>query len=270
MFLAKFYPRLKSALAWRQQNLYANLLRYWLLHFKSQPMPASQKSAIVFAPHPDDETLGCGGMIALKRQQGVDVWVVFLTDGQDSQFNHARVKTIAELVQIRHDEALAALDTLGVQPSEIRFLDLPDGSLPDLSEAKRQQVVDQLVGLLDVSNAQEVYVTYRRDIHPDHQETYALVRSAISQSKRPLELIQYPVWANWRPQQIDFNAAEIATVYRLAIADARTKKIQALDAYRSQYLPLAPGAKPPLPPGFLKWFSSPYEIFFKAPDQESL
>ena len=267
MFLTKFYQKLTSAIAWRQQNLWASLLRYWLLHFNSQPMQASQKSAIVFAPHPDDETLGCGGMIALKRQQGVDVWVVFLTDGQDSQLNHARIKTIAELVQIRQHEALAALETLGVQPSEIRFLNLPDGSLPDLPEAKRQQVINQLVTLLETSNAQEVYVTYRNDIHPDHQETYALVRSAVLQSKRDLDLIQYPVWANWRPQQIDFNAAEIANVYRLAIVDTRDKKIQALDAYRSQYLPLAPGAKPPLPPGFLKWFSSPYEIFFKSPDR---
>ena len=264
MFLTKFYQRLESAVVWRQQNLRAKVLKSWL-HLKSQPMQISQKPAIVFAPHPDDETLGCGGMIALKRQQGVDVWVVFLTDGQDSQFNHVRVKTIEELVQIRQHEALAALDTLGVKAPEIRFLDLPDGSLPSLSEAKRQQVVDQLINLLEVSNAQEVYVTYRKDIHPDHQETYGLVRSAVVQSGRSLELIQYPVWANWRPQQIDFKGAEVANIYRLSIADVRDRKMQALDAYRSQYLPLAPGAKPPLPPGFLKWFSSPYEIFFKAP-----
>ncbi len=267
MFLTKFYQRLKSAIVWRQQNLHAKVLRYWLLHLKSQPISVSQKRAIVFAPHPDDETLGCGGMIALKRQQGVEVWVVFLTDGQDSQFNHVRIKTIAELVQIRQHEALAALDTLGVQASEIRFLDLPDGSLPNLPEAKRQQVVNQLIDLLEASNAQEVYVTYRKDIHPDHQEAYELVRSAVLQSQRELELIQYPVWANWRPQQIDFQAEEVENVYRLSIAETRDKKMQALDAYRSQYLPLALGAKPPLPPGFIKWFSSPYEIFFKAPEQ---
>ena len=266
MRLTQFYQRVRSAIAWRQQNLHATVLKYWL-HLKSRPMQVSQKPAIVFAPHPDDETLGCGGMIALKHQQGVDVWVIFLTDGQDSQFNHARIKTIAELVQIRHHEALAALETLGVQASKIRFLDLPDGSLSNLPEAKRQQVVDQLVNLLEVSNAQEVYVTYCQDLHPDHQEACALVRSAVLQSRRSLELIQYPIWANWRPQQIDFKGPEIAHIYRLSIAEMRGKKMQALDAYRSQYLPLAPGAKPPLPPGFLKWFSSPYETFFKAPEQ---
>jgi len=267
MILVKFYQKVRSALAWRKQNLRAKVLRCWILHLKSQPMLSNQKPAIVFAPHPDDETLGCGGMIALKRQQGVPVWVVFMTDGQDSQFNHERIKTIAELVEIRKHEALAALNMLGVQSSEIHFLDLPDGSLPALPEAKRQQVVEQLVELLKMTHAQEVYVTYRKEIHPDHQETYALVRSAILQSQQALELIQYPVWANWRPQQIDFKAAEIENVYRLAIAGTRDKKIQALDAYRSQYLPLKPGAKPPLPPGFLKWFASPYEIFFKVPDQ---
>ncbi len=266
MVLVKFYQKVKSALIWRQQNLYAKVLKHWILRFKSQPILSNQKSAIVFAPHPDDETLGCGGMIALKRQQGVPVWVVFMTDGQDSQFNHDRIKTIEELVEIRKHEALAALTTLGVQSSEVRFLDLPDGSLPTLPELKRQQVIDQLIDLLKTTQAQEVYVTYRKDIHPDHQETYTLVRSAILQSQQEAELIQYPVWANWRPQQIDFRAAEIENVYRLAIADTRTKKMQALDAYRSQYLPLAPGAKPPLPPGFLKWFASPYEIFFKVPN----
>src|SRR5207248_577693 len=39
------------------------------------------RSAIVFAPHQDDEVLGCGGTIVRKLRAGADVTVVFLTDG---------------------------------------------------------------------------------------------------------------------------------------------------------------------------------------------
>lgn len=74
----------------------------------------------MFAPHPDDETLGCGGTLALLRQNGCEVKVVFVTDG-------AGAGGLPEgAVAIRRKEAEAALSVLGIE--DMVFLDEPDGS----------------------------------------------------------------------------------------------------------------------------------------------
>lgn len=74
----------------------------------------------MFAPHPDDETLGCGGTLALLRQNGCAVKVVFVTDG-------AGAGGLPDgAAAIRRKEAAAALGVLGVEDRV--FLDEPDGS----------------------------------------------------------------------------------------------------------------------------------------------
>jgi LmbE family N-acetylglucosaminyl deacetylase len=226
-------------------------------------MTLSLKPAIVFAPHQDDETLGCGGAIALKREQGVPVAVVFLTDGKASHLNHPKVNS-EELVETRKQEAVTALTTLGVKPSEIHFLDQSDGSLSHLNATQHQHLLDQVIQLLQSFNPQEVYVPYRKDIHPDHEATYALVQAAILKSNLQVELLQYPVWTRWNACEFDLKSQDLANSYRLPIAPVRNKKIKALEAYRSQYLPLFPEVPTPLPPGFLRRFFAPYEVFFRV------
>jgi LmbE family N-acetylglucosaminyl deacetylase len=43
-----------------------------------------KNTILVFAPHPDDEVFGCGGVMAKRIFEGYDVFVVFLTDGRNS------------------------------------------------------------------------------------------------------------------------------------------------------------------------------------------
>ncbi|MEO1183999.1 MAG: PIG-L family deacetylase, partial [Cyanobacteria bacterium J06636_27] len=72
--------QLRITLGAAVRDLNYNVFYNWLLHLKSKPIEANKKSALVFSPHQDDETIGCGGMIALKRSQAIPVKVVFLTD----------------------------------------------------------------------------------------------------------------------------------------------------------------------------------------------
>ena len=67
---------------------------------------ALKRSAIVFAPHPDDETLGCGGTIIKKRQAGAKISIVFMTDGRTS---HGHLMDINELTTRRVEEAVGVL-----------------------------------------------------------------------------------------------------------------------------------------------------------------
>ena len=82
--------------------------------------PLERGKILVFAPHPDDETLGCGGTLALLRQNGCAVKVVFVTDGGGAG------GLPDGSVAIRRKEAAAALNVLGVD--DMAFLDEPDGS----------------------------------------------------------------------------------------------------------------------------------------------
>ncbi|MEA5512457.1 PIG-L family deacetylase, partial [Nodularia sp. UHCC 0506] len=146
--------------------LNTSILYYWILHFRSQPLVVSHKSAIIFAPHQDDETLGCGGLIALKRSLEVPVEVVFMTDGRHGISNGI---TSEKIIDIRQQEAVNALNMLGVTYQHIHFLNQIDGSLQNLPDHQHRQIIDQLVQLLQSFKPGEIYVPHRKDVHNDHE-----------------------------------------------------------------------------------------------------
>jgi len=235
------------------RNITSYLLFLWIVARQSKPLALSHKSAIVFSPHQDDETLGCGGAIALKRQQGVPVKVVFMTDGR---YGSLQPMPTEEFIQLRKKEATTALDALGVAAADIIFLDQLDGTLANLASEPRQHLVEQIVQLLQQTAPGEVYVPHRKDFHADHEATYELVKTAIAQSEMPVELLQYPIWIFWQnPLSFQLRRQDLKRAYRLAINSVCDKKHQAIKTYRSQI--------PGLSWGFLQRFFSPYELFFK-------
>ncbi|MGB3651254.1 MAG: PIG-L deacetylase family protein [Rivularia sp. (in: cyanobacteria)] len=231
-----------------------NVLYNWLLRFKSKPIEANKKRAIVFSPHQDDETIGCGGMIALKRSQGIPVKVVFLTDGRfGSKPDWVKPEN---LIQYRQEEANNALNTLGIEPSQRQFLGETDGSLAQLSPEKRNLLIAQLIEIIQSFEPQEVYVPHHHDGHPDHEATYSLVRSAIETLQMDIELLQYPIWMLWRSPLSSYEYLQKNTnAYRLFLGDFKEKKQQAIASYKSQ--------TPNLPTSFKQAIFSPYEMFFK-------
>jgi LmbE family N-acetylglucosaminyl deacetylase len=146
--------------------------------------------AIVFAPHPDDETLGCGGAIARRRRLGAPVTVAFMTDGSAS---HRRFMPAAELKAMRAREAVAACRILGVDEPSIAFLEFEDGRLDrSLDEAKRK--VRDLFGRVP---CEDVYIPYRWDPHRDHKATRKVVLAALRESRKAATVYEYPIWL-WR------------------------------------------------------------------------
>jgi LmbE family N-acetylglucosaminyl deacetylase len=237
------------------QYIHCSLVSWWILHWGSQPLNFSEKSAMVFSPHQDDETFGCGGMIARKREQGIQVGITFLTDGRGSHCLDPHIQN--QVIQIRQQESLIALDILGVNTSEIHFLNYQDGSLASLNIEKRQQIITEISELLNLYQPGEVYVPHRKDCHQDHEATYNLVKEAIIQSKITTEILQYPIWVFWRsPLFILLKLQDIAAAYRLSVASVKEKKQRAIAAYPSQL--------EMLPRGFINRFLYSEEIFFKS------
>jgi N-acetylglucosamine malate deacetylase 1 len=264
-------PAARRSVRWaisrRLQPLLAPLLRplrdwqaprihRWMMHEASRPMQLTTKSALVIAPHHDDETFGCGGLIALKRDADVPVKIIIITDGRQSHGNVPGTD-INQLAQTRKREALRAIDLLGVASQDVHFLDLPDQGLQTLDEARRKEAVATLADLLKSFRPQELYVNHRTDRHPDHEATYRLVESAIGQSAAPVDVYQYPIWLLWKgPCRLSLRPKEYANALRLDVRPAQERKDCAIALYASQL--------PVLPRGFVGQFQQGYEIFFPA------
>jgi N-acetylglucosamine malate deacetylase 1 len=237
------------------QHIHSSLIFEWILHNGSQPLVLSQKSAMIFSPHQDDETFGCGGIIALKREQNIPVVVVFITDGQGGGVVDA--DSSMTIVEIRKQEALTALEILGVEPSEIYFLEKPDGTLPYLASQDRQQTVEQIVALLEKYQPEEVYVPHRKDCHRDHEATYTLVKEAVEKVGNQVDFLQYPIWLLWRaPLFVLIRLQDIKAACHLSISSVQEKKNRAIESYSSQL--------ESLPNNFTKRFLGTNEIFFKS------
>jgi LmbE family N-acetylglucosaminyl deacetylase len=150
---------------------------------------ALDRPAIVIAPHPDDETLGCGGLIALKRQRGVPVIIVFMTDGAASHAGEVR-----DLAARRRTEAEAAAAALGVGPRDLHFLDIADGSL----EAHSERAIEDLAMIIGshVALHGEIQIVAPHPLEPpsDHSAAHSIVNSAVARLGIETEALLYPVW----------------------------------------------------------------------------
>lgn len=238
------------------QYFHALIISRWLYSFNSKTFSVTNQSVMIFSPHQDDETLGCGGLICLKSQLNVSVKVVFITDGQKSHENTPWIKPPANLIQVRKQEAINALNILGVKASNVEFLDLIDGTLSSLTNEQRLDAVSKISKLMQRCQPKEVYVPHRHDNHPDHESTYKLVQAAINLSEMQVELWQYPIWIFWEsPMFFKTKLQDLAGAYLLSIDSVVSQKEQALTQYKSQH--------PILPPRFIKSRFVPYEIYFK-------
>lgn len=242
-------PVLRPVRDWQAPRIHR-----WMMHEASKPIELPGKSALVIAPHHDDETFGCGGLIALKRDAGVPVKIVIVTDGRQS---HGSVPgtDVDALTQTRKREALQAINILGVAGEDVHFLDLPDQGLQKLDEARRKQAVTQLADLLRAFGPEELYVNHRTDRHPDHEATYRITESAIAEAAVPLRVYQYPIWLIWKgPCRVSLRPKDLAGALRLDVRAAQERKDRAIALYASQL--------PVLPPGFVGQFQQGSELFF--------
>jgi LmbE family N-acetylglucosaminyl deacetylase len=150
-----------------------------------------KRSAIVFAPHQDDETLGCGGMIIRKKQAGAEVKIVFMTDGSRS---HSLMGE-AELATIRVQEALAAAEKLGLSSDDVFLIGIRDGNLREHQE----NAIAQVWKLLEMYQPEEVYIPYHAEpaVVADHAATYHTVIGALERNNASIMVYEYPIWF-WR------------------------------------------------------------------------
>lgn len=231
------------------------------LHSVSQ---IAVSDALVVAPHPDDETLGCGGAIALLRSLGCNVRVLVISDGTLSH-PRSRVYPAPKLLRVREAESLAALAILGVEAKAVTFLRLPDGSVPTEEKAEFEQAVVACGDYLAKFPTKLIFLPWRGDPHADHRATWQLIHTAVAKLKLLPRLIEYPIWDWDANQRTNLPLPKSVSSWRLNISAVLNLKLQAIAAYRSQTTDLISddpqGFR--LTPEMLANFSHPWEIYLE-------
>ena len=144
--------------------------------------PVREGRILVFAPHPDDEVLGCGGTLALLRQKNCAIKVIFVTDGAGAGALNA------DAPSIRRKEAVASLSVLGID--DLGFLDEPDGSFCNSSafESKVHTLLQQF-------NPDWVFLPSMLDYHRDHVAVGQAVLACWQRWKKPSRAFVYEIWS---------------------------------------------------------------------------
>jgi LmbE family N-acetylglucosaminyl deacetylase len=233
------------------------------------------RSCLVVAPHPDDETLGCGATILRKRNLGTHVVVVICTDGRHS--GSSNLLTPTDLVKLRTAEVLGAGRILGLECEDIIQLGYEDGTL----ETNEGSLSEALAALNDRLCPDEILVTCLLDEHPDHRVASRVIRGLMAAGRIRCRVAEYPIsfWAegHWLHRNKDlpvprrlWNSVRdlIRDSHRLQPEVVSTEgwleaKQCAISAHQSQTTNLTGEVTwTYLEESFLANFLTPYEIFF--------
>ncbi len=166
---------------------------------------------LVLAPHPDDETFGCGGTLRILSEAGKAVKTVFLTKGEKSD---PEIQDRIKYTALREKEAETALGILGI--SDYEFLRFPDREL----FANFKDTIKRLTEIADEYAPDTVYSPSTVELNPDHR---AAAEAALElQRKYNFRLVFYEVVSPLRPNIL------------VDITEVVKTKWKAVKAYESQ------------------------------------
>ena len=181
-------------------------------------------SIAVIAAHPDDEVLGCGGTIAKHAENGEEVNILILAEGETSRSEFKDNKLyISKLKEIARSSA----KILGA--NSIELLDLPDNKLDSLT---RLEVIKIIEKFIKKYNPQTIYTHHSGDVNLDHQ----IIHHAVVTASRPLPnsniknlfSFEVPSSTEW---QTPTSSSFFQPNYFVSIKDQWEKKRKALEMY---------------------------------------
>lgn len=187
------------------------------------PLDLPKGPVLVVAPHPDDETLGAGALIATLAAQDIRVIVVAVTDGENA-YDLPHEERLA-LGLARQHEQCKALKQLGVEEDAIRRLQLTDSGLME----QRTELEHHLMEIAEP--CMTMLAPWEADFHPDHIACAHAAHSVAS--AKGLILISYFFWTWHRgsPELLDGLPIRRFNPPQKALA----AKSRAIEQHRSQF-----------------------------------
>ena len=185
-----------------------------------------QRRVCILAPHPDDEILGCGGLIQQLIAQGNPILIIAVTNGTASH-PHSTQYTANDLNQLRPQETLAALAHLGATHQVQRIaLNLPDGQV-------YQQKNSLYLALENIIQDQDILVTtFAQDGHPDHEGTGKIAEKFACD--HGLVCYQVLIWA-WHWAKPNDERIPWSRAQRLDLSlSQQKKKREAIEYFKTQ------------------------------------
>lgn len=138
------------------------------------------KNILIVSPHPDDESIGCGGLLKLYGKQAD---ILLLTDGRKGGCTYCHDESA--LVQLRKEEFLSAAQYADARHTFL--LEIPEGTLRNSY---------QTIKKFDFSMYDYIFVPNKYESHHDHADTFNMVKKCIKKNKQ--KLFQYEVWTPLR------------------------------------------------------------------------
>lgn len=188
---------------------------------------------LVFAPHPDDESLACGGLIRRARNAGADVRVVVATNGDTNPWPQRLTErrwrldrdAVDRWAALRTSEARAALHAMGVHADHAHFLQWADQGLTTRLVHDGEASVAELARIIRLHRPTLVAMPSIHDSHPDHSALAILLKAALRAESSPARLLAY--WLHGRgskaadaPMCVTLTADELATKRAAALCHA--------------------------------------------------
>jgi len=176
---------------------------------------------LVVGPHPDDQELGMGGSIARLAQQGHDVLLLDMTNGEPTPYGSP---------EIREKEWTAAAKILDVKR---RLLGLPNREVEHSIQSRHM-----VAGVIREHQAQIVFLPYFKDAHPDHVATTRIVEDARFDAKLTrINLPGEPIYPKWLIYYYCTHLRHVANPsFCLDISAQIDTKIESIVAYESQFV----------------------------------
>jgi LmbE family N-acetylglucosaminyl deacetylase len=211
-----------------------------------------EKSTVIVSPHPDDETLAAGGLIAMQRSRQIPVTLLAVTDGE------AAYPDVTDLGRTRRVEQARAAEALGVSRGAIISFGLRDSAVAESEPALANRIEAYI-------NSDTLLVApWPHDPHPDHEACGRAAATAAHRTGATLICYFFWTWHRFRPECL-----KGLPIRRLALsADARSRRARALSCHHSQ-LHRKEGT-PILPKIFLAPAHRPFETFVIYGDQHGL
>ena len=228
-------------------------LRLYILHllYRSRPRLSLTDKTVIIAPHPDDEVIGCAGLIQALVERGAPPHVIILTGGECSHVICCSLDK-NEIVESRHQLTLKATATLGLPVSHIHCLHYPDGGV-----ALEHPETEKLQALLSELVPQSVFVPHCGENWSDHLQAAEITKHLLK--GQDVSIYEYCVWMwYYNVWCLDYRYARVLPMSRTN----HQRKLQAIDEYVT---PLAPCGKPwsgVLPKPFLKAARWSRELYF--------
>lgn len=235
-----------------------SLLRYiriLILHliYKCRPSLILSDGVVIIAPHPDDEVIGCAGLIQTLIEQGIPPHVIILTGGEGAHRECCDVDKY-EIKKERRVLALRAAETLGLPISYIHFLDYPDEHIH--ISCLETEVLDKIIMEL---SPKSIFVPHWGEGMDDHINTAEIVKKLIADKNIPI--YEYCVWMwYYNVWNLDNKNARILKMSR----NQHQSKLRAIEQYIA---PKAPCGKPwsgVLPRPFLYAAKWNRELYFRV------